>query len=118
MRDLPAAAHRRGERTACLISTPRPRRSARRLIADGKRAEAELVVALLVARQFGIAVRSATIHADWTSLNSLNGRVDTDDGRRFFFKFHQEEDEEATVREYYRAEILQNAPACRSTCRR
>jgi hypothetical protein len=39
----------------------------------------------------------------------LNGIVDTDDGRRFFFKFHQEEGEEATVEEYYRAELLQRA---------
>jgi hypothetical protein len=86
-----------------------PTALARRLLAEGNRAEAEQVVARLVTRQFGIAIRSATIHADWTSLNSLNGRIETDDGRRYFFKFHQEEDEEATVREYYRAEILGKA---------
>jgi hypothetical protein len=50
-----------------------------------------------------------TITADWSSLNSLNGLVDTADGRRFFFKFHQEEGEEGTVEEYYRAELLQRA---------
>ncbi|MET0683233.1 MAG: hypothetical protein ABWZ29_07825 [Casimicrobiaceae bacterium] len=89
--------------------TTAPTALCRRLVAAGKRAEAELVVADLVARQFDVAVRSASINADWTSLNSLNGTVDTEDGRRYFFKFHQEEDEEATVREYYRAEILQRA---------
>ena len=35
--------------------------------------------------------------------------VETADGRRFFFKFHQEEGEEGTVEEYYRAELLQRA---------
>jgi len=80
-----------------------------RLMATGKRADAELVVADLIARQFGIAVRGAAINRDWSSLNSVNGTVDLEDGRRYFFKFHQEEGEEATVREYYRAEILERA---------
>ena len=89
--------------------TTAPTALCRRLVAAGKRTEAELVVARLIARQFNVAVRSASINADWTSLNSLNGTVDIEDGRRYFFKFHQEEGEEATAREYYRAEILERA---------
>src|SRR5690606_12883084 len=38
-----------------------------------------------------------------------NGLVDVADGRRLFFKFHQEEGEEGTVEEYYRAGLLQRA---------
>jgi hypothetical protein len=69
-----------------LIASKRPRgvtaaptALCRHLVAAGKRAEAELVVAGLIARQFNVAVRSASINADWTSLNSLNGTVDIDD---------------------------------------
>ena len=70
---------------------------ARRLVVAGRRGDAEQVVAGLIRRKFDMAVRRASINADWTSLNSLNGIVDTEDGRCFFFKFHQEEGEEATV---------------------
>ena len=63
----------------------------------------------LVADNFGLDVVAVTITADWSSLNSLNGLVDVADGRRYFFKFHQEEGEEGTVEEYYRAELLQRA---------
>ena len=86
-----------------------PTALARRLVAEGRRGEAEAVVARLVADNFRLDVASVTITADWSSLNSLNGLVDTADGRRFFFKFHQEEGEEGTVEEYYRAELLQRA---------
>ncbi|MCC6193636.1 MAG: hypothetical protein IT518_04130 [Burkholderiales bacterium] len=86
-----------------------PTARCRELVLAGRRAEAEAVVAELVARQFDMVVRRASINADWTSLNSVNGAVEADDGRRYFFKFHQEEGEEATVREYYRGEVLQRA---------
>ena len=86
-----------------------PTAVARRLVAEGRRADAERVVADLIRRNFKLAVRTVAITADWSSLNSLNGLADLDDGRRFFFKFHQEEGEEATVEEYYRAELLQRA---------
>jgi hypothetical protein len=86
-----------------------PTALARRLVAEGRRGEAETVVARLIADTFRLDVVSVTITADWSSLNSLNGRVETADGRRFFFKFHQEEGEEGTVQEYYRAELLQHA---------
>ncbi len=86
-----------------------PTALARRLVAEGRKPEAEAVVARLVADSFGLSVTGVTITADWSSLNSLNGQVETGDGRRFFFKFHQEEGEEGTVEEYYRAELLQRA---------
>jgi Ser/Thr protein kinase RdoA (MazF antagonist) len=86
-----------------------PTALARRLVIAGKRHEAEGVVGRLIARNFDLPVRTVAINADWSSLNSLNGIVDAEDGRRFFFKFHQEEGEEATVEEYYRAELLQRA---------
>jgi hypothetical protein len=87
----------------------KPTAEARRLVAAGKRAEAEAIVARLISDNFDMAVAKIAINADWSSLNSLNGIVDVADGRRFFFKFHQEEGEEATVEEYYRAELLQRA---------
>ncbi|HET7714657.1 MAG TPA: hypothetical protein VFK86_03440 [Bauldia sp.] len=86
-----------------------PTALARRLVAGGRKHDAEAVVARLIARNFGLVVGNVAITADWSSLNSLNGLVETSDGRRFFFKFHQEEGEEGTVEEYYRAELLQRA---------
>jgi len=86
-----------------------PTALARRLVAEGRRAEAEHVVASLIAENFELPVARLSINADWSSLNSLNGTVETVGGERFFFKFHQEEGEEATVEEYYRAELLQSA---------
>ena len=89
--------------------TDTPTARCRELLLAGRRGEAELAAAELIASQFGISVRRASIGADWTSLNSVNGIVDEESGERWFFKFHQEEGEEATVHEYYRAEILQRA---------
>jgi len=86
-----------------------PTARCRELLLAGRRADAERVVAGLIARQFALSVTRASIGADWTSLNSVNGTVESADGERYFFKFHQEEGEEETVREYYRAEILQRA---------
>ena len=86
-----------------------PTALARRLVAEGRRDEAERVVAGLIAENFDLPVVRLAINADWSSLNSLNGTVETAGGERFFFKFHQEEGEEATVEEYYRAELLQSA---------
>ncbi len=86
-----------------------PTAAARRLVAAGRRDEAEKVVAALIAENFDLALVRVAINADWSSLNSLNGVVDVADGRRFFFKFHQEEGESETVEEYYRAELLESA---------
>ena len=89
--------------------TTTPTARCRELLLAGRRAEAEVAVAELIADQFGLTITRASIGTDWTSLNSVNGIVDAAGGERWFFKFHQEEGEEATVREYYRAEILQRA---------
>jgi hypothetical protein len=86
-----------------------PTAVARRLVAAGERDEAEKVVNALIAENFNLPVERVAINADWSSLNSLNGIVDIADGRRFFFKFHQEEGEGETVQEYYRAELLESA---------
>lgn len=93
--------------TAVAEDTASPTALARRLVAEGKRGQAERVVGVLIAQNFNLPVRGVTITADWSSLNSLNGLVDVDGGERYFFKFHQEEGEESTVEEYYRAELLQ-----------
>ena len=89
--------------------TETPTARCRALLLAGRRNEAELSVAELITHQFGMTVTRASIGADWTSLNSVNGLVEIEGGERYFFKFHQEEGEEATVHEYYRAEILQRA---------
>ncbi len=72
---------------------------------DGR---AEPMLAALLADLFGIAATNVAINRDQYSLNSLNGFFDTPDGA-FFFKFHQEEGEEAMSGEYYRADILARA---------
>ncbi|MCB4767557.1 hypothetical protein LGR54_02975 [Ancylobacter sp. Lp-2] len=73
---------------------------------DPKTAEAPL--ARLLADLFGLRATNVRINLDQYSLNSLNGFFDTEDGA-FFFKFHQEEGEEAMAGEYYRADILARA---------
>ncbi len=86
-----------------------PLAAARAALAAGDQPGAEAIVARFVAREFSLPVSRLEIRRDGYSLNSVNGFIDTADGRRFFFKFHQEEGEEATVEEYYRAELLAEA---------
>jgi hypothetical protein len=86
-----------------------PTAEARALVAAERWSEAEAVIAALIAGQFSLAVASAAINRDRYSLNSLNGTVTLRDGKAFFFKFHQEEAEDETVAEYYRAEALMRA---------
>jgi hypothetical protein len=71
-------------------------------------ARAEALLADLVTDLFGIPASQVTINTDRYSLNSLNGFFRSGDAR-FFFKFHQEDGEEAMTGEYYRAEILARA---------
>ncbi|MCO5731495.1 hypothetical protein [Rhizobium sp. SSA_523] len=79
-----------------------------RKIAKAKDGAAERVLADLLRDLFRIEARNVAINHDQYSLNSLNGFFETDDGQ-FFFKFHQEEGEEAMSGEYYRADILARA---------
>ncbi len=86
-----------------------PTALARKLVSEGQRSEAEFVIAQLICDNFGVLVQTTSINFDWTSLNSINGIVKTQDGKQFFFKFHQEEGDEDTLDEYYQAEILASA---------
>ena len=85
-----------------------PTARARALMKAGRVAEAEAVVAALIAEEFDRKVTALSINRDAYSLNSLNGFVETDAGP-FFFKFHQEEGEDRMAGEYYRARILAEA---------
>jgi hypothetical protein len=69
---------------------------------------AEAMLAGLLRDLFSIEALNVVINHDQYSLNSLNGFFETGDGA-FFFKFHQEEGEEAMSGEYYRADILARA---------
>lgn len=71
-------------------------------------AAAERQLSALIAELFGIPVDALRINHDQYSLNSLNGFFRSGDAE-FFFKFHQEEGEEAMRGEYYRADILARA---------
>lgn len=82
---------------------------ARAALARGDVAAAERIVGGLVQEEFGLEVAVVAINRDRYSLNSVNGRVTLRDGTGYFFKFHQEEDEAATIREYYQAATLEHA---------
>ncbi len=79
-----------------------------RAVARSDSAMAQQMLADLLRDLFHIAPRDVAINYDQYSLNSLNGFFRTDEGD-FFFKFHQEEGEEAMSGEYYRADILARA---------
>ena len=81
----------------------------RALIHSGETGRAAAAAADLIAETFGLPVASAELTLDEYSLNSVSGRVHFADGHTEFFKFHQEEGEEATVTEYYRAQLLEEA---------
>lgn len=83
--------------------------TARRLMAAGEVAAAEAELALLVTEITGVSVAELRINADAYSLNSLNGLLTLADGRRLFFKYHQEEGEQATIAEYYNGQLLADA---------
>lgn len=71
-------------------------------------ARAERMLETFIAGLFDIPVTDLKINLDQYSLNSLNGFF-TSGADDFFFKFHQEEGEEAMRGEYYRADILARA---------
>ena len=79
-----------------------------RALARTNGAAAEARLSEWIAGLFGIPVSGLRINHDQYSLNSLHGffRSGAED---FFFKFHQEEGEEAMRGEYYRADILARA---------
>jgi hypothetical protein len=79
-----------------------------REVARTDEGEARRLVGALITRLFAIPVEDVEINRDQYSLNSLNGFL-TSGGEPYFFKFHQEEGEEAMAGEYYRADILATA---------
>ncbi len=89
--------------------TASPSRTAEiRAVAKDNPDRAQLMLGELLHDLFDIHPRNVTINYDQYSLNSLNGFFDTDT-EAYFFKFHQEEGEEAMSGEYYRADILARA---------
>ena len=81
----------------------------RRAIAAGDPAEAGRLTAALLSTVLGRPVVDVHINSDVYSLNSVNGFADLADGCPVFFKFHQEDGEEAGVAEYYNAQVLDAA---------
>jgi hypothetical protein len=79
-----------------------------RALAQADIVEAQRMLSALLGDLFGMRARNVRINFDKYSLNSLNGFFEND-GEAYFFKFHQEEREEAMTGEYYRAEILSRA---------
>ncbi|HEY0122467.1 MAG TPA: hypothetical protein VGC14_12035 [Rhizobium sp.] len=69
---------------------------------------AEMLLAGLLHDLFQLDAGNVAINYDQYSLNSLNGFFDDGD-QHYFFKFHQEEGEEAMSGEYYRADIIARA---------
>lgn len=79
----------------------------RRMARTDEPAATALLAGLLL-DLFSLKAEQVRINHDQYSLNSLNGFFDA--GRQsFFFKFHQEDGEEAMSGEYYRADILARA---------
>jgi hypothetical protein len=91
-----------------MATAERSRTAEIRALAQSDPAKAEAKLQDFVAALFGIPVSGLRISADQYSLNSLNGFF-TSGAEDFFFKFHQEEGEEAMRGEYYRADILAKA---------
>ncbi|MCA8933479.1 MAG: hypothetical protein KDA49_13465, partial [Rhodospirillaceae bacterium] len=71
--------------------------------------EAARLATALLAEVLGRPVGDVAINRDIYSLNSVNGFAVADGGEPLFFKFHQEEGEEAGVGEYYNAQVLHDA---------
>lgn len=83
----------------------------RRHCKQGNLAAAADLLAQLVRARFPLDVERVEIRQDGYSLNSVNGFLvlaNSGAGRppRLFFKFHQEEGEGDTIKEYYRGQLL------------
>jgi len=90
------------------MGQPNSRTAAIRENAKRGDGSAEALLADLLRDLFGVDARDLAINHDQYSLNSLNGFFEAD-GKPYFFKFHQEENEEEMSGEYYRADILAKA---------
>ena len=67
--------------------------------------EAEKLLVKFLGELFSLDITTVEIRRDSLSLNSVNGFVKLKDGKILFFKFHQEENEEALT-EYYNSMLL------------
>lgn len=79
-----------------------------RALARTDRPKSLQLLQALLAELFDLQAEHLAINDDPYSLNSLNGFFSAK-GNDYFFKFHQEEGEEAMSGEYYRADILAKA---------
>jgi hypothetical protein len=79
-----------------------------RALAMTDRPQALHLLAQLLSELFSMQAEQIEINDDQYSLNSLNGFFQSA-GEAYFFKFHQEEGEEAMSGEYYRADVLAQA---------
>lgn len=86
-----------------------PLKLARSLYKENKIPQAEEKLKEFISAEFGLHIDWLKIRKDGYSLNSLNGFFANKQGAEFFFKFHQEDGEENTIEEYYRANILEQA---------
>jgi hypothetical protein len=71
--------------------------------------QAAAIVASMIREQFALELDSVQIGRDDYSLNSVHGYARLRNGEEYFFKFHHEEDEEVTLEELYRGEVLREA---------
>jgi hypothetical protein len=83
----------------------------RQMLLERNDAGAVLLMKRFLTQSLGLNVRDVSFHQDHYSLNSVRGFVQLNSGTdtSLFFKFHQEEKEEETVGEYYRAHLLSDA---------
>ncbi len=81
-------------------------------VRENRYAQAEATLTAFLNAKFPaltLAPSSLAIRQDNISLNSVNGTFADSAGKKYFFKFHLEEDEASTLEEYYKAELLANA---------
>lgn len=79
------------------------------LLRSGEAEAAADEVGAALGEMFGLDVADVRFTQDEYSLNSVSGRVWLNDGKTYFFKFHQEEGEQEKVGEYYLARLLREA---------
>jgi len=76
------------------------------VLAKTNKKKAEKLIADFISSKFSLSVKKIKINSSVVSLNSVNGFIFTDDEKKYFFKFHAEENEEKIVSEYYKSNVL------------
>ncbi|MCF8495902.1 MAG: hypothetical protein K9G62_04450 [Alphaproteobacteria bacterium] len=72
----------------------------------GDYSKAEKILWDFLEGKFSLEIEDLHIRKDNISLNSVNGIFSDKAEKKYFFKFHLEENESETVKEYYRADLL------------